>query len=237
MKKQYLILAATLFLVTGCGSSTTVQTATTNPSTTAETSASVAPEPGSVRYYEEALKAQEFYGVGLLYSLKKEGVTYEEGLINKTINVSSKIEHLYKSVTTIASLSETGDTVKTKTDVYETADTVYAYNEGDGTYHQDAKARTDFAPYLLSYDYAASTDATVAFKGYAATLSGTIAAGALSAFGETTLTGVTDFAFVTTLSKTEGYLKSFVFTYTMNGFAVKRSYDVSSVEATISLPS
>lgn len=192
--------------------------------------------PETLPYYFATLKTQSYYSKKIAYSLKKGTLSYEEGYSDHEISPSGKIEYRYEKVTSLASLSDNGDTSVSKSTVYETADSVYAYDETDGTYHTRKKSRSEFLAYTLPYDYSLASDARLTSSGFLSTIKGTIAEKDLARFGENKLNGVTDFAFEMTLTKVEGYLQSLTFSYTKDGLSISRSLAVSLVEPKITLP-
>jgi hypothetical protein len=197
---------------------------------------SSAPEKGTIPYYFAALKTAQYDSIKLSYTIKKGTTSYEEGYQDHEINPSEKIEYRYETRTTLSSLSDNSEKSVSKSSVYESADTVYAYDENDGTYHTQTKSRSAFDAYTLPYDYTLSKDPVLTTSGFVSTIKGTIAEQDLSAFGETKLAGVSDFAFTINLTKLEGYLQSFAFAYTKEGFSIVRSYAVSALAPNLTLP-
>jgi hypothetical protein len=207
------------------------------PSTSSSSSASIAPEEGTPEFYVESLKNNNaYYSISLRYSISKGSETYESGSIRKFINLTEKIEHLYSNVTTLSNLSTPSATTTTYAESYACADRTYTYNAGDGSFHIAYVARSDFALYTFPYDFSAGGSFQVSFDKSLALLSGNVASEKLTDFGESTLNGVSDFAFQLTLNKNTGLLSEALFTYTKDDFSIRKDYVLTSIEQSISLP-
>jgi hypothetical protein len=262
MKKRYLILALTGLLLTGCNHPTVSSSASSSASNSNATSSSTvssssavvsssatsssnasssnAPTSSSlsseVTFYLQALeKKTDYYALSCSGSVKKGAATYQTSYASKSIDTTNQIEHVYERVVTLPGYSDNADTITKESDVYTSATALYtkAY---DGKYHISDSARTDFAAYQLPFDFSKVSSPSVTYEDFDAHLNASVLSTDLSGFGETSLSGVTDFALVATLSKEEGILASFVFAYTQNGYAVTLSYKVSSLAVTLTLP-
>lgn len=217
-------------------SETTSSSSVSSSSSLSSSASSSSSSTNEADFYVKAMEnTPDYYTLSATTSVKKGTSTLQNSYASKSIDLTNKIEHIYKRVNTLAGYASNNDSLTEETDTYQSATLLYEKGY-DGKYHVSEVARNDFAAYHLSFDFSKLTDASVQYDGYDAILTAKVSSENLAAFGETSLSGVTDFLVKATLDKKEGILASFVFSYTQESYAVSVSYKFSSFTTTIVLP-
>jgi hypothetical protein len=255
-KRIWLGLALSALALGGCGGSSSSAPESSSGADTASnagssesTGSSSASKTTSENSASSSEDLTDFYLAGLetktsYYSIRrslnvtKDGTVFKNGYDYKLLDIANEIEHLYGSETTIAGYEDNDDTIATAYDIYNAAEATYTKGY-DGKYHVTTLTTPAvFEPYVLTYDYSVAVDLSVSYDGFDAILSGAIPEASLTEFltGSTALSGVTDFAFSATLSKSAAELSDFTFAYTQNTYSVKIVYVVSALAQSITLP-